>query len=371
MWDSKHGIALADRQPLIQLVKSMVFARSANDLGERYNALINITPDSYSSTYPQLIPRLEQFWERREEWALSYRVEKMMRGNHTNNYSESGIRILKEIIFGRVKAYNLIQMFEFITEKYYTNRLLDIAHSRYRPNIALRFKDIYESAHSITTVVQIRDSIYCVAENLKQIGELEFTVDMEIGTCSCLKGCTGSACRHQAAVAKQYNVNTITISPFHSKEARRMFAVLARGEDNVMGIDFYADLCDTSKHECGLNAATDDSIIIADGKVYLGSSDSDTVHPSSSDADLGDDMDLDETDDPNTHDPWKELLLSFQSQLLDTMDDMMDRLQQGDHNMISGVNKFLKTYKSMLKSHSPTATISYALHNFGKPDSKL
>ena len=129
----------------------------------------------------------------------------MMRGNHTNNYAESGIRILKEIVFGRVKAYNLIQMFELITvimEKYYTNRLLDIAHNRYRPNIALRFKAIYESVHSITTVVQIRDSIYCVAEKLKEIGELEFTVDIEIGTCSCLKGCTGSACRHQIAVAK-------------------------------------------------------------------------------------------------------------------------------------------------------------------------
>ena len=275
---------------------------------------------------------------------------------------------------------NLIQMFEFITvimEKYYTNRLLDIAHSRYRPNIALRFKDIYESTHSITTVVRVRDSIYCVAENIKEMGELEFTVDMEIGTCSCPKGCTGSACRHQAAVAKKYNINTITIPPFHSKEARRMFAVLARGEDNVMGIDFYADLCDTSKHECGLNSATDHTTT---DKVHLSPSDSDTVHlsPSDSDSDsvhlspsdtdLGDDMDLDETDDTG---PWKELLLSFQSQLLDTVDDMMERIQQGDHNMISGVNKFLKSYKGMLKSHSPSAAISYALHSFDKPDSKF
>ena len=93
------------------------------------------------------------------------------------------------------------------------------------------------------------------------------------------KGCTGSACRHQAAVAKKYNINTITIPPFHSKEARRMFAVLARGEDNVMGIDFYADLCDTSKHDWGLNSATDHT------KVHLSSSDSDTVHLSPSDSD--------------------------------------------------------------------------------------
>ena len=52
----------------------------------------------------------------------SYRVEKMMRGN---NYAEAGMRIIKEIVFGRVKAYNLIQMFQFVTmEKYHQYRLL-------------------------------------------------------------------------------------------------------------------------------------------------------------------------------------------------------------------------------------------------------
>ena len=50
----------------------------------------------------------------RTEWALSYRLDRPTRGNFTNNYAEAGIRVLKEIIFGRVKAYNLVQMFEFI-----------------------------------------------------------------------------------------------------------------------------------------------------------------------------------------------------------------------------------------------------------------
>ena len=71
----------------------------------------------------------------------SHRLVKTMRGNHTNNYAEAGMRIIKEIVFGRIKAYNLIQMFQFITVtmvKYFINRLLDMAHSRYRPGIALR-----------------------------------------------------------------------------------------------------------------------------------------------------------------------------------------------------------------------------------------
>ena len=38
-----------------------------------------------------------------------------MRGINTNNYAEPGIRILKDIVFNRVKAYNHIQVFQFLT----------------------------------------------------------------------------------------------------------------------------------------------------------------------------------------------------------------------------------------------------------------
>ena len=64
---------------------------------------------------------------------MCYRNSSTLRGIDTNNYSESGIRILKDIVFHRVKAYNLIQVFEFIVvtfELYYTCRLLAIAHNR-------------------------------------------------------------------------------------------------------------------------------------------------------------------------------------------------------------------------------------------------
>ena len=40
----------------------------------------------------------------------------MIRGNNTNNYAEAGIQILKELVFGRVKAYNLIEMVSFVVD---------------------------------------------------------------------------------------------------------------------------------------------------------------------------------------------------------------------------------------------------------------
>ena len=130
------------------MIKKMVFSKSQEDLEERYQSFIKCDhADSYGKKYPNLVKNLEVFWERRSEWALSFRMEMIFRNNHTNNYAEAAIRVLKEMIFGRMKAYNLIQMFNYITdtmEKYYKNRLLDMAHSRYRPGISLRFRDVYK-----------------------------------------------------------------------------------------------------------------------------------------------------------------------------------------------------------------------------------
>ena len=132
------------------------------------------------------------------------------------------------MIFGRMKAYNLIRMFNFITdtmEKYYKNRWLDMAHS-YRPGISLRFRDIYKLSNTIVHIEQFSDSIYCASEEIK--GEIfDFFVDMEVGTCSCIRGVRGSECKHQAAIAKSGKIYSVNIPPFFSKTARRTFATLA------------------------------------------------------------------------------------------------------------------------------------------------
>ena len=63
---------------------------------------------------------------------------------------------------------------------------------------------------------------------------------MDIGVCSCSKGFYGAGCKHQAAVAKVFNVCTVNLAPYYSKEARKIFADLALGEKS-MATEFYAD----------------------------------------------------------------------------------------------------------------------------------
>ena len=57
---------------------------------------------------------IEKFLERKQEWAKLFRMELLMRGHHTNNFAEATMRILKDIILERVKAYNVVALVDYI-----------------------------------------------------------------------------------------------------------------------------------------------------------------------------------------------------------------------------------------------------------------
>ena len=79
--------------------------------------------------YPHFLEHLKSLWIKKESWAHYYREKLLIQGNHTNNYTEAGIKILKELVFSQVKAYNLVQMFTFIydiIDVYYQKKLIAI-----------------------------------------------------------------------------------------------------------------------------------------------------------------------------------------------------------------------------------------------------
>jgi len=128
------------------------------------------------------------------------------------------------ISFGRIVAYILLQMFEFVTvtmEKYFVSRLLDMAHSRFRLGIAMNCKELHDKQKEITATQRLRDSTYLVTVDVN-IGE-QYFVDMDIGVCSCSRGFDRAACKHRATVAKAFNVCSVNLAPYYvlkgSKEA--------------------------------------------------------------------------------------------------------------------------------------------------------
>lgn len=52
------------------------------------------------------------FYDRKAFWALHFHKNLILRGQNTNNICEAGIRVLKERILNRTKAYFAMQLFD-------------------------------------------------------------------------------------------------------------------------------------------------------------------------------------------------------------------------------------------------------------------
>lgn len=76
-----------------------------------------------------------------------------------------------------------------------------------RPGISLRFKKVF-NVKTVTKTEQLSESVYWVTETAEE-KDYDFLVDMELGTCSCLKGVRGYACKHQAAIARNFNIFSV------------------------------------------------------------------------------------------------------------------------------------------------------------------
>ena len=145
LWDGKNRIYHKDRAVLINLVKTLVYAPSELLLRQRY---IEFKKNPTVLKYPHFIHHMDSLFPRCQEWALCFRTNLPVRGNHTNNYSEASIGILKELIFSRIKAYNLVQMFEFATEAlelYHQRKLLSVAHNRVDHYISVKYRGLNAS----------------------------------------------------------------------------------------------------------------------------------------------------------------------------------------------------------------------------------
>ena len=97
-------------------------------------------PSSKIVKYTNVLKRVKELQDNEEQWAML-----CIRGKHTNNYSEASVRILKDRVFERTRAYNLVQPFQFLSttlELYFEKRLLDIAHNRPSPHLKLPSEEI-------------------------------------------------------------------------------------------------------------------------------------------------------------------------------------------------------------------------------------
>ncbi|KAF0725292.1 Uncharacterized protein FWK35_00032336, partial [Aphis craccivora] len=91
------------RQNLMKLFKQVVYSKTDEEFQDSMN---NINQLENNQKFKD---RLHENLKRSNQWSMLYRNSNSLitRNNQTNNYSEASIRILKEIVLERTKAYNI------------------------------------------------------------------------------------------------------------------------------------------------------------------------------------------------------------------------------------------------------------------------
>ena len=220
----------------------MLYSSSEESLQKTYEETCQLAKDFQC---PKYITYITKLYDRKKEWALCYRNGLPIRSNNTYNYCEAAMRIVKDYILLRLKAFNLVHLCDFILSKmelYYEKRLQEIACGRlinpkYLPNFGkIDLNAIQKMSEKPEDHKYIVPSDKINDDN----PDPAYGVDMAAGMCTCYKGKTGGPCKHQRAVAEKFNITHFNMFPIHSPEMRQKLLFIATGQ--VGELDFFQSL---------------------------------------------------------------------------------------------------------------------------------
>lgn len=226
LWDSAHKVKKEERQEIMNAFRKILFASTAEEVDDFTQQLLTYPAVSSNIGAKRYFERLNQ---RRLEWCLAYRANLLTRGNHTNNYCEASIRIFKDVVLQRCKAFNVCALIEFAAttlEKYHTNRILSYANSRKR-QLDLAYNKLGSTVRADMKITKTDDNTFSVE---KSDGEF-CTVLIDSAVCNCTRGTGGKFCEHMFAIERDCNVLFKT-SLLLCEDDRVRLAKLALG-DNI------------------------------------------------------------------------------------------------------------------------------------------
>lgn len=218
VWDSKHQVPPANKVEVFMMFKTWCYSQTEEEFKKLYNEML---ANPMISGNKWLVKQLKGLCERAAEWALCYRSELLIRGNNTDNYSERAIRSFKDDILYRVRAYSVVQLFDFFVtrlEAYFERRIANVLNNRqdhYRKS--KHFIDKSKIVHLQCSESQ-HTNIFHVKNSEKGT---QYTVDMHIEICTCPVGKNGAPCKHQFAVSEKFNLTSSQFLPFEDEEAKR------------------------------------------------------------------------------------------------------------------------------------------------------
>ncbi|XP_071849849.1 uncharacterized protein [Apostichopus japonicus] len=189
--------------------------------------------DALVSKYGKFKEHLASVFARKNVWAISHRDSLPVRGNHTKNFCEAAMRIVRDKVLYRMKGFNVTQLVDFMDtrfEMYYECRLTDLANNRMSNLVNSKF---FLRDHSVYTFtyMQIDDSYYRVPSFSTGTTEVVYDVNMDVGTCTSPVGKTGGPCKHQHAVMRAYNLQGSNFVSVSTPKHRQMFYYITTDPD--------------------------------------------------------------------------------------------------------------------------------------------
>ena len=207
---------------------------------EATNAFEEAIYSETASEYENYQKYLKAWWERKDLWCLAWRTERH-RGHHTNNFAEVTVRLYKDMVLGRAKAYNAVSLVDFtvrVMEDYYRCRLRDFANGRISAQ-RLALEKLSRKASYLNSCDQIDD----FGENRYGVPNSDSTekydVDATLGCCSCKAGMFGKFCKHQLAVMNLFQ-KAFPNAPGVVANTRHSIAYIAVGE-TCPPVHFYSN----------------------------------------------------------------------------------------------------------------------------------
>lgn len=224
LWDSKNNINKDHRTSMMQEFRQILYADTIEEALQAFNFALN-----QRSMYSKWQKYISQHWEHRKQWCLAWR-EYTIRGHHTNNFSEVSVRIFKENVLCRVKAYNVISLVDFCCTKledYYKKKFQEFSNDR-NSTARLYFEKVIKKCDYVKKedVIEENKIYYVPSESDKQ---MMYSVEPTIGVCSCKDGMHGKFCKHQGVVFKFYNEVGVNF-PSVTVEDKYLVSKLALGD---------------------------------------------------------------------------------------------------------------------------------------------
>ncbi|KAK3923999.1 putative periplasmic serine endoprotease DegP-like [Frankliniella fusca] len=231
VWDSHNGVEFKDKAYVYHFFREIVYAPTVEEFKNAYEEALQ---DRRLLLYPIVWKHFEDYKNKAKEWALSYRVDLLTRGHHTNNFCEACMRIIKDTILQRARAYNTVQLLDLLLtklDKHFKRKLAFVVSNRIRASRSYKYRIKAEKLKPLVAERLFSSENLFRVENTQK--KTEYVVDSQLNICSCPIGMCGAPCKHQMMVAKKFKISNQQFLPTSDPAFRMILFFIMTGHTNI------------------------------------------------------------------------------------------------------------------------------------------